>query len=906
MAIGPESRSTDAANVASEERDAADNMEVLPEPADEVEEEWIEEPEEDGSTTPAWLAPAFAALAIVVWSVFFGWVYQAEILDGAPPTRWVEWIVDWSVPVLLVIGLWLLSMRNSRREAARFGATAHLLSRESALLESRLTVVNRELSLAREFIAAQSRDLEALGRIASERLSRNAQELQSLITDNGEQVEAIARVSDTALENMGQLRSELPVISNSARDVSNQIGNVGQVARVQLDELISGMKRLNEFGEASEHQVETLRSKVDAAISAFEEQARALGGLADDRFEALKEQSIAFREELDGHETEAVEALRRRAAALEEELESRRAEIKGSEDEAFETLRSRSTALRQELTLSEKAAVDAMRLRASALEEELEGKRQAIQAAEESALDVLRSRLAQLREEGGRIGRSLRESESDAAEAWSAAVSGLEERMFDAIRKISEVDQQVLDNARKRLDALSSEAARVDAMIVERFEAFEAQLAERNKLAEERETSSLAEIEERFAAFDARITERQEEQLAHVAGLAERGDALADRLTELGSEIERISYLGRKAQDGLTNAAGELAAKLTESRNVLNENTEKVSALTDHSVRLLEIIRAGAKHSGEELPRAIGDAEERLVAFRKQASELRDVIADAGSKSAQLASNVENAQSGGTDALEQITQMEARLGELANRSRNLAEHAREELSSAIALLEEKANGALGQLSEEQAAAIRNIAERIAADSHEAIGSAVSEHAEKALELLQSSASRASEAGRETAIQLRDQLSMVNELAGNLERRVAHARARAEEQVDNDFSRRMALITESLNSNAIDIAKAFDTEVTDTAWSSYLKGDRGIFTRRAVRLLDNQDAKAVAELYGEEQQFRETVNRYIHDFEAMLRSVLSTRDGNALAVTVLSSEIGKLYVALAQAIDRLRN
>ena len=48
-----------------------------------------------------------------------------------------------------------------------------------------------------------------------------------------------------------------------------------------------------------------------------------------------------------------------------------------------------------------------------------------------------------------------------------------------------------------------------------------------------------------------------------------------------------------------------------------------------------------------------------------------------------------------------------------------------------------------------------------------------------------------------------------------------------------------------------------------------------------------------------------MSRYIHDFEAMLRQVLSTRDGNALGVTLLSSDMGKLYVALAQAIERLR-
>jgi len=48
-----------------------------------------------------------------------------------------------------------------------------------------------------------------------------------------------------------------------------------------------------------------------------------------------------------------------------------------------------------------------------------------------------------------------------------------------------------------------------------------------------------------------------------------------------------------------------------------------------------------------------------------------------------------------------------------------------------------------------------------------------------------------------------------------------------------------------------------------------------------------------------------VNRYIHDFEAMLRAILTERDGSPLGVTLLSSDMGKLYVALAQAIERLR-
>ena len=60
------------------------------------------------------------------------------------------------------------------------------------------------------------------------------------------------------------------------------------------------------------------------------------------------------------------------------------------------------------------------------------------------------------------------------------------------------------------------------------------------------------------------------------------------------------------------------------------------------------------------------------------------------------------------------------------------------------------------------------------------------------------------------------------------------------------------------------------------------------------------------MYDDDAEFRDHVNRYIHDFEAMLRQILSTRDGHALGVTLLSSNMGKLYVALAQAIERLRS
>jgi hypothetical protein len=228
------------------------------------------------------------------------------------------------------------------------------------------------------------------------------------------------------------------------------------------------------------------------------------------------------------------------------------------------------------------------------------------------------------------------------------------------------------------------------------------------------------------------------------------------------------------------------------------------------------------------------------------------------------------------------------------------------LAGALADLSTAARDAVSGLENGTATAIREIAARLGKESGAAIDAAMQARVAEAAGQLEQAAAQAAGVSREAAIQLRNQLAKVNELTGNLENRVAHARQQAEEQIDNDFARRVALITESLNSNSIDIAKALSADVADTAWSAYLKGDRGIFTRRTVSLIDSGEARAISQLYESDHEFKGHVSRYIHDFESMLRQMLSTRDGHALGVTLLSSDMGKLYVALAQAIERLRN
>ncbi|MDP3906040.1 ATPase [Novosphingobium sp.] len=819
------------------------------------------------------IAAALAVAAIAGWSALFFIVNRANLSTGGTPAQWSGWIRDWSIPVLLVAALWLVAMRNSRREATRFGDAARLLANESTRLEQRLITVNRELSLAREFIAAQSRDLEALGRMAGERLSEHAAQLASLIQDNGTRIDTIGTVSEAALDNMEKLRSQLPVIASSAKDVTNNIGNAGRTAHSQLEDMVSGFNKLNQFGQASERQVRQLRELVDQTLAEFTRQADQMETTATQRFAALHDSGAEFRTQLETAEVEALGAVRSRAQALHSELDAARALLDSHEAESLTSLRSRLTAVR---------------------------------------------------DESAAIARSLRDGEGAATDAWHEAVTRLETDLREAIDRVGAIDEKAMESARARLAQLADEAETVDKRMAERDQLFSDELERRQTDMDARQTAFIAALRAQMGELDAELTARQAEHEQQSRALVDHTETISSQLGQFSQRMREIAEHGGTAKADIAAALETLTQNLAASRQALAGTDSAIAGLTDDSVRLLELIQASMHHSAEELPAAIRISDARLAELETRALSLRSTLEVAESRGEALGGYVRQSKADLADAVgtaehlqaamhaqstaqaATLTQLHSALEIARSASEALAEQAQTELRGAIDALTGSARDAVAGIETMSAAAIAALADRLGEASGAAIEQAMRTRAAEIAGQLEQAAAHAAGVSREAAVQLRDQLAKVNELAGNLERRVAQTRARAEEQVDNDFARRVALITESLNSNAIDIARALDSDVTDTAWAAYLKGDRGVFTRRAVRLIDNPEAKAIVALYEGDRDFRDHVSRYIHDFEAMLRQLLSTRDGHALSVTLLSSDMGKLYVVLAQAIERLRN
>jgi chromosome segregation ATPase len=813
-------------------------------PSLEPDENWAEEAELPVSASRfGWFAPALAILAMAGWTAFFGWAMRAELFTPSPdaPRIWANLIGQWAVPTALIGIVWLLVMRSSRAEAHRFAATAALLSRESAELEERLKVVNRELSLAREFLAAEARDLEALGRIAAERISS---ELQALIATNGAQVETIGNTSETALSNMNRLRDDLPVIANAARDVANQIGGAGRNAQDQLERLVAGFERLNQFGSASEAQVTSLGLRVGETIDGFETQLAAIAAFATERFTTLQSDAEAYRAQLDQLEREALAAL-----------EDRTAQTSSRAEALTENLRSSAETLHAQL---------------------------------------------------------------------ETAIARLHEALVEKVQIVEQRDLAANSAAVARMAQLDETTRRFDEMLAARNLQFAEQIEQRQAVLDTHEAQASEVLAQRLSALDEAIAQRREAQLAEAEKLRSQSDAIAERLAQLGAVMAEIGDHGDAARAKLGAGLEELGQKLSSKRAALQQTESQLANLTESSVRLLEIIQSGARATREELPAAIAAAEAALGTAVSRAGEINQLMLGSGQQGSELSDylvqtrgEIDAAKSAMTDlkahlaeqaddALARLQGLRGGFARLADEGGTLARETQDQLRGALASLEAAIAQAFEALDSGAREKLAGLAQGMGAEAVEALERALRNETASTIGKLEQAAAHASGVGREATIQLRDQLVRVNELTGNLEQRIARAREQAEEQVNNDFARRMALITDSLNSAAIDIGGALSTEVADTAWDAYLKGDRGIFTRRAVRLIDAGMVRDIAALYSNDETFNANVSRYIHDFEALLRATLSTRDGHALSVTMLGSDMGKLYVALAQAIERFRN
>jgi hypothetical protein len=110
--------------------------------------------------------------------------------------------------------------------------------------------------------------------------------------------------------------------------------------------------------------------------------------------------------------------------------------------------------------------------------------------------------------------------------------------------------------------------------------------------------------------------------------------------------------------------------------------------------------------------------------------------------------------------------------------------------------------------------------------------------------------------------------------------------------------------ESLDALSVDIARLVDHDAAVDLWDRYKRGEKNVFTRRLYTAQGQKTFEDIRRKYRRSTEFRETVDRYIEEFERLLDQVARDDRGQVLTRTYLTSDTGKVYTLLAHASGRL--
>ena len=417
-----------------------------------------------------------------------------------------------------------------------------------------------------------------------------------------------------------------------------------------------------------------------------------------------------------------------------------------------------------------------------------------------------------------------------------------------------------------------------------------------------------------------RLSTRLAEQ--HAAGEAMVHDLEAG-LARAGAQVDMLHDQGVQRSQTLAASISALGGSADAMTEALRAGEAMATRTIGTTETLLIALDAAAREIDETLPEALArldarigqskavvvQAKPELLALVTAAESTHDaieaiagVIHDQRRTLDQLSASLLDTLTEGRAKADSLGRM---MDDTIGRSHRFAEDAAPRLIEALLRVRETAATAADHARATLAGVIPEAAEALGSAADQAFRAAAGDTVRRQIDALAEATDGAVAAATSATERLAEQVRHVAEQTAIVETRLEEARIDREAADRDTLSRRVSLLIEALNSASIDITRVLASDVSDSAWAAYLKGDRGVFTRRAVRLLDAARAREVGRFYDEQPGFRDQVNRYIHDFEAMLRAILAQRDGSPLGITLLSSDMGKLYVALAQAIERLR-
>lgn len=372
--------------------------------------------------------------------------------------------------------------------------------------------------------------------------------------------------------------------------------------------------------------------------------------------------------------------------------------------------------------------------------------------------------------------------------------------------------------------------------------------------------------------------------------------------------LERMAGLLEQARQSVDIQAGSVDAVLTRTQlltgTALDEAQERLRQLAEQS--------GNAAHSVGAQWAVAGDAAQRHVAALERAS---TALAASGSSADAIVTQVierldHASQALMTDSRQAGEAIDTATRMLADMLKQLEDAADPGRTERIAALTREA-GACAATLRDLAPEVESSTERLrqtqgamdeAAQSAARAAQTVDTAAQAltvAMDGHMAAAARTASSWRDTLVA---DLAQLDTLAEQVARRAEDGRRQWQTASSVSFQRNTRHLIEKLQSQSIDVSKAFGIDLTDADWRAYLAGDRSLFNRRVSRAIGAATRRELAQQVAREPEFRDAAVGFVVDFEKLIAQALGQDEAEPLALALVSSDLGKLYVALKQALS----
>lgn len=518
---------------------------------------------------------------------------------------------------------------------------------------------------------------------------------------------------------------------------------------------------------------------------------------------------------------------------------------------------------------------------------------------------------ATLGNESDRISLSIREQVEAVRGIAGTAEADLEaagKRMAEQAENLARTSEAARAGADQTAAMLDRQSSRLEVVATDALSK-----ADEIGKSYERQREIIAEAAGRLESEHERLNTVFE---AHRDGMNEADKALAHHTAEISRAVASLGAgldttfeaAAARAAALRESIAGEIRRGAEEAADASTSVSRSAGAATRAIGATVDELKAASGALANDVARAASEAisstTERLTAATAALS--RDLImateklaTDVGGKTEELRKLAEAAANDSDTAAERFNAAMIRLGGTAREAGRALHEATDELAGRIADLPDEAAEsatALRDVLEEQVSALAAIAEIVVRHAR-TLDRATPMRRE-------SDFPRPLPAYREAPrpTPKSDRRWGLPELLAAAERRAPAGDTHGEE--DRDFQRASLHVIEALQALAIDLDRALEESPPPELWRRYQAGERNVFTRRLYNMTGRELYDRIAQKYRKDGEFRANVDRFVAQFEELLGAAASRDRDNILVETYLTSDTGKVYLMLGQAIGKL--